>query len=110
MQEVDARVKGGGEGVGVGVHHERGAEGIAADLEAAYSLVGIYTTLAHMFYTSHLATCSMLKAICLSFAFCLLPTLDCLCGICHRDLGCVAGQPYLFREENQQHLEQKLWA
>ena len=106
VQEVDARVKGGGEGVGVGVHHERGAEGIAADLEAASSLVGIYTTLAHMFYTSHLATCS----ICLSFAFCLLPTLDCLCGICHRDLGCVAGQPYLFRKENQQHLEQKLWA
>ena len=87
VQEVDARVKGGGEGGGV--HHERGAEGIAADLEAASSLVGIYTTLAHMFYTSHLATWS----ICLSFAFCLLPTLDRLCGICHRDLGCVAGLP-----------------
>ena len=69
VQEVDARVKGGGEGVGVGVHHERGAEGIAADLEAASSLVGIYTTLAHMFYTSHLATWSMLN---LPF-FCFLP-------------------------------------
>ena len=106
VQEVDARVKGGGEGGGVGVHHERGAEGIAADLEAASSLVGIYTTLAHMFYTSHLATCS----ICLSFAFCLLPTLDCLCGICHHDLGCVAGQPYLFCKQNQQYFKQKLWA
>ena len=65
VQEVDARVKGGGEGVGVGVHHERGAEGIAADLEAASCLVGIYTTLAHMFYSSW----SMLN---LPF-FCFLP-------------------------------------